>query len=142
MVVRSVRLMWGALGTAALALAAGSTFVISAASADPKPRAAAPAATTPHWARVSAGGTLFAGEGITSVVRFGNGRYNLDTNFNAQDCALTGTVNNANFTDPGPGTSSILVGLVSSNRIFVRTATPSSGSVDDDRPFSVVIACH
>ncbi|MBT2386363.1 hypothetical protein [Streptomyces sp. ISL-11] len=124
----------------ALALVAGGAFITSGASAAPTAGTGTTAATT-YWAKVTAGGSLVAGSGITGVYKFGNGRYNLYTNFNASNCALTGTLNTNGGSDPGPGTSSILVGAVSSSTLFVRTATPSSQSVDDDRPFSLVIAC-
>ena len=94
-------------------------------------------------AKVSADGRLLAGSGITSVDKFGTGRYNLTTDRDISNSALIGTVNSLDGnTDVGPGSSSILVAPVDANTLFVRTATPSAGSpahVDDDRPFSVAV---
>lgn len=94
------------------------------------------------WARVSSDGTLLASSGITAVNRFGNGRYNLTTNRTISGSSVIATINSAGGEDPGPGSSSILVGEVDGNTLFVRTATPSAsspGHVDDNRPFSVAI---
>ena len=60
------------------------------------------------------------------------------------NCALMGTVNTVGGSAPGPGNGSILVGKVSANTLFVRTATPSAGgtaAVDSDRAFSIMIVC-
>ncbi|AHH96658.1 hypothetical protein GCM10010174_40100 [Kutzneria viridogrisea] len=130
------------LGAAALVL--GGAFVSTSAAAGPAaPKA--PAAVTSSWAKVSANGALLAGQGITGINKFGRGRYNLTTSGDISNCALNGTLNTNGGSDPGPGSSSILVGAVSGNTLFVRTATPSSTSpytVDDDRPFSLSITCY
>lgn len=84
------------------------------------------------------------GQGITGINEFGIGRYNITTSSGLNGCALLGTVNTNGGNDPGPGSSSILVGQVNGNTLFIRTATPSSGgtaAVDSDRPFSVTIVC-
>ncbi|MEU4227041.1 hypothetical protein AB0F17_22315 [Nonomuraea sp. NPDC026600] len=96
------------------------------------------------WAKVGLNGTLLASSGIGNVNKFGKGRYNLTTNSDISNCALTGTINTSGGSDPGPGSASILVGAVNGRTLFVRTATPSAQnpmSVDDDRPFSLVISC-
>ncbi|MEU1312502.1 hypothetical protein ABZ419_26935 [Streptomyces cinnamoneus] len=130
-----------ATGAAILALTAGGAFMTSGALAAPTAGGRAAAGTT-YWAKVTASGYLASGSGVTGVYKFGNGRYNLYTNFDLSSCALTGTLNTNGGSDPGPGTSSIMVGAVDSRTLFVRTATPSSQSVDDDRPFSLVISCY
>ncbi|GAA0399436.1 hypothetical protein [Streptomyces luteireticuli] len=126
------------VGAAALVLATGGAFAVSSATAEAGPGARTLSGTT-YWAKVSAEGTLLGGSGITGVNHWGGGRYNLYTSFGLDSCALTGTLNTKGGQDPGPGNSSVLVGEVYSNTLFVRTATPSS--VDDDRPFSLVIVC-
>ncbi|MFJ6757934.1 MULTISPECIES: hypothetical protein [unclassified Streptomyces] len=133
-----------ALGAAAMALTVGGAVAVSSASAEPH-QAARAAATTTAWAKVSASGQFLGVQGITGTVNhFGNGRYNITTTSNINNCALLGTINTNGGSDPGPGSSSILVGQVNANTIFVRTATPSAGgnaAVDSDRPFSISIVC-
>ncbi|MFD5466042.1 hypothetical protein ACFWIQ_24885 [Kitasatospora sp. NPDC127059] len=127
------------VGAALLPFVAGGALVASSASAEPKPEPRLAAATT-HWGKFDASGRQLAGDGsITSVNHFGGGRYNLFTNFDATNCALTGTLNTQGGNDPGPGNSSTLLGLVNSSTLFVRAATPPG--VDNDRPFSVAIFC-
>ncbi len=99
---------------------------------------------TTAWARVAANGQILGGQGITGINKFGIGRYNITTSSGLGGCALLGTINTNNGTDPGPGSSSILVGQVDGNTLFIRTATPSqpgSAAVDSDRPFSINIVC-
>ncbi|UBU11491.1 hypothetical protein [Nonomuraea gerenzanensis] len=127
---------------ASAALVAGSAFTISAATA--QNASARAAAGTTFWAKVAANGNLLAASGIGNVNKFGQGRYNLRTNADISRCALTGTINTNGGSDPGPGSASILVGAVDGRTLFVRTATPSGPSprsVDDDRPFSLLLAC-
>jgi hypothetical protein len=122
------------------ALIVGAAFASTAATAAPP----GPAAVTAAWAKVSASGAILASQGITGVNKFGGGRYNVFTSTNISNCALHGTLNTQGGSDPGPGSSSVLVGVVNSNTLFVRTATPSSPSpfsVDEDRPFSLLITC-
>jgi hypothetical protein len=124
----------------AAALVVGVTFASATATATPP----GPAAVTTAWAKVSASGVILASQGITGVNKFGGGRYNVFTSANISNCALHGTLNTQGGGDPGPGSSSILVGAVNSTTLFVRTATPSSPSpfsVDQDRPFSLLITC-
>ncbi|MFE2583190.1 hypothetical protein [Streptomyces sp. NPDC059378] len=131
-----------AVVAAATALAVGGVIAVSAASAEP--RTVAPRATTTTWAKVSAGGIVFGSEGVSRVNKFGTGRYNITTTSNLAGCALLGTVNSSGGTDPGPGSASIMVGLVNGNTLFVRTATPSgtgNAVVDSDRPFSITAVC-
>jgi hypothetical protein len=128
---------------AALTLAAGGTLAASPVAAAIDRDSGRRAAGT-VWAKVSANGNLLAGSGITAVRKFGGGRYNLDTSADIGRCALTGSLNSIGGSDPGPGSSSILVAEVNAHLLFVRTATPSSSGnavVDDDRPFSVLIVC-
>ncbi|MEU9131950.1 hypothetical protein AB0D08_28250 [Kitasatospora sp. NPDC048540] len=132
-----------ALAAAAVALAIGGTLAVSSASAAPQAPTGSTATTT-AWAKVSAAGALLGGSGVTGVSHFGNGRYNITTTADLGECALLGTVNTNGGSDPGPGSSSVLVGKVSSNTLFIRTATPSSAgsaAVDSDRPFSITIVC-
>lgn len=140
----SIRLF---MTVAASALVAGGVFTVSgataqhASAAQPAERAAA---GTTFWAKVAANGNLLAASGIGNVNKFGQGRYNLTTDADISRCALTGTINTNGGSDPGPGSASILVGAVGARTLFVRTATPSGPSprsVDDDRPFSLLIAC-
>ena len=59
-------------------------------------------------------------------------------------CAITGTINTNNLTDPGAGSSSITASPNGATSLFVRTATPSTSTdarVDDDRPFSIAVLC-
>jgi hypothetical protein len=103
-----------------------------------------PAAVTAAWAKVSASGVVLASQGIAGVNKIGGGRYHVFTNTNVSNCALHGTLNTQGGGDPGPGSSSILIGAVTGNTLFVRTATPSSPSplsVDEDRPFSLLVTC-
>ncbi|MER6201303.1 hypothetical protein ABT234_28540 [Streptomyces sp. NPDC001586] len=134
-----------AFGAAALALTVGGVVAVSSASAEPS-QARQAAAVTTAWAKISASGQFQGAQGITGTVNhFGNGRYNITTTSNINNCALLGTVNTNGGNDPGPGSSSILVGQVNANTIFVRTATPSSGgnaAVDSDRPFSISVVCY
>jgi hypothetical protein len=121
---------------AALLTVAGS-FAAASASAE---------AATHYWAKVSASGSVLTGNGVSRVIHFGHGRYDLVFSHSINACALTGTVNTNGGGDPGPGSASILLGEVNTSLLFVRTATPSStpGSpptVDDDRPFSVILTC-
>ncbi|WP_327251847.1 hypothetical protein [Streptomyces sp. NBC_01244] len=128
------------LGAAALALTIGGAVAVSSASAEPH-RAAV---TTTAWAKVAANGQILGGQGITGINKFGIGRYNITTSSGLNGCALLGTINTNGGNDPGPGNSSILVGQVNGNTLFIRTATPSSGgtaAVDSDRPFSVSVVC-
>ncbi|GAA0292062.1 hypothetical protein GCM10010302_33330 [Streptomyces polychromogenes] len=132
-----------ALGAAAMALTVGGAFAVSSASAEPAHTRQA-AATATAFAKVRADGVILAWSGMNSVEYIGKGRYVLVTNADIDYCALLGTVNKNDFSDPGPGSSSILVGQAGSRRIFIRTATPSAGgsrAVDDDRPFSVSVVC-
>jgi hypothetical protein len=99
-----------------------------------------------YWARVSSTGTVLASSGVTKVDHFGHGRYDVYFSHNLSSCALIGTVNTSYAADAGVGSASILVGLVNTTTLFVRTATPSatagsSATVDDDRPFSLTITC-
>ncbi|WP_330295500.1 hypothetical protein [Streptomyces sp. NBC_00503] len=131
------------LGAAAMALTIGGAVAVSSASAEPH-RAAQLAATTTAWAKVAANGQILGGQGITGINKFGIGRYNITTSGGLNGCALLGTINTNGGNDPGPGNSSILVGQVNANTLFIRTATPSSGgsaAVDSDRPFSITIVC-
>ncbi|WP_157549318.1 hypothetical protein [Nonomuraea candida] len=135
-----------AMTVAAAALVAGGVFAVSGATAQDASAAqpAQRAAGVTFWAKVAANGNLLAASGIGNVNKFGQGRYNLTTNADISRCALTGTVNTNGGGDPGPGSASILVGAVDGRTLFVRTATPSGPSprsVDDDRPFSLLIAC-
>jgi len=123
------------LGAALLTVAA--SFSAASASAD---------AAVVYWAKVSATGVELTGSGVSHVIHFGHGRYDLTFPNSITSCALTGTVNTSGGVDPGPGSASILVGEITSKAIFVRTATPSakagtSETVDDDRPFSVTLTC-
>ncbi|MFH7597618.1 hypothetical protein WDV06_21305 [Streptomyces racemochromogenes] len=132
-----------ALGAAAMALTIGGAFAVTSASAEPT-RTGKAAATSTAFAKVRADGVILAWSGMNSVQHVGTGRYLLSTNTDITYCALLGTVNKNNFDDPGPGSSSILVGQAGPTTIFIRTATPSSGgsrAVDDDRPFSVSVVC-
>ncbi|MFI7356640.1 hypothetical protein ACIBTP_22200 [Streptomyces avidinii] len=133
-----------AFGATALALTVGGVVAVSSASAEPSGARQAAAVTT-AWARISANGQFLGAQGITGTVNhFGNGRYNITTTSNLNGCALLGTINTNGGNDPGPGSSSILVGQVNANTLFVRTATPSSGgnaAVDSDRPFSINVVC-
>ncbi|GAA3586059.1 hypothetical protein GCM10022419_080210 [Nonomuraea rosea] len=128
---------------AAAALVAGGVFTVTGVAAQDA-AAAQPAAGTTFWAKVAANGNLLAASGIGNVNKFGQGRYNLTTDADISRCALTGAINTNGGSDPGPGSASILVGAVDARTLFVRTATPSGPSprsVDDDRPFSLLIAC-
>ncbi len=123
------------LGVALLTVA--GSFAVASASAQ---------AATHYWAKVSASGVEITGSGVSRVIHFGHGRYDLVLSHNINACALIGTVNTAGGADPGPGSASILVGEVTTAEIFVRTATPSATpgtapTVDDDRPFSVTLTC-
>ncbi|MFJ3726181.1 hypothetical protein ACIPYQ_26945 [Streptomyces sp. NPDC090045] len=133
-----------ALAATAMALTVGGVVAVSSASAEPH-EAVRAAATTTAWAKVSASGQFLGAQGITGTVNhFGAGRYNITTTSNINNCALLGTINTNGGSDPGPGSSSILVGQVNANTLFVRTATPSAGgnaAVDSDRPFSISIVC-
>ncbi|MCX5197786.1 hypothetical protein OOK31_28480 [Streptomyces sp. NBC_00249] len=132
-----------ALGAAAMALTIGGAVAVSSASAEPQ-RPAQAAAVTTAWAKVAANGQVLGGQGITGINKFGIGRYNITTSSGLNGCALLGTINTNGGNDPGPGSSSILVGQVNGNTLFIRTATPSSGgtaAVDSDRPFSINIVC-
>ncbi|WP_327261622.1 hypothetical protein OG444_08775 [Streptomyces sp. NBC_01232] len=131
------------IGAAALALTAGGVVAVSSASAEPREARQAAAVTT-AWAKVAANGQVLGGQGITGLNKFGIGRYNITTSGSLNGCALLGTINTNGGNDPGPGSSSILVGQVNGNTLFIRTATPSqpgSAAVDSDRPFSVNIVC-
>ncbi|MER5733285.1 hypothetical protein ABT084_33985 [Streptomyces sp. NPDC002138] len=132
-----------ALGAAVVALAIGGSVAVSTASAGTRPAERA-APTTAAWAKVAANGQVLGSSGVSAVRRFGVGRYNIDVYGDLANCALLGTINTNGGTDPGPGSSSILVGKVSSNTLFIRTATPSAGgsaAVDSDRPFSITTIC-
>ncbi|WP_371679369.1 hypothetical protein [Streptomyces sp. NBC_01276] len=132
-----------ALGAAVMALTIGGAVAVSSASAEPR-RTAQAAAVTTAWARVAANGQVLGGQGITGINKFGIGRYNITTSGSLNGCALLGTINTNGGNDPGPGSSSILVGQVNGNTLFIRTATPSAGgtaAVDSDRPFSVNVVC-
>ncbi|MER6255691.1 hypothetical protein ABT224_30495 [Streptomyces sp. NPDC001584] len=131
------------IGAAALALTVGGVVAVSSASAEPR-EAARAAVTTTAWAKVAANGAVQGSSGVSAIRKFGIGRYNIDTYGDLGNCALLGTINTNDGSDPGPGSSSILVGKVGSNTLFIRTATPSAGgtaAVDSDRPFSITIVC-
>ncbi|GAA1239726.1 hypothetical protein GCM10009665_33100 [Kitasatospora nipponensis] len=131
------------LGATVMALAIGGTVAVTSASAETR-QVVRPASVTTAWAKVSASGVLLASSGITGINHFGGGRYDVFTSGSVDSCALLGTINTNGGGDPGPGSSSILVGEVSSNTLFIRTATPSSAgsaAVDSDRPFSISIVC-
>ncbi|MFJ7778301.1 hypothetical protein [Streptomyces yangpuensis] len=132
-----------AIVAAALALTVGGVVAVSSASAEPS-RAQRAAAVTTAWAKVAANGQVLGGQGITGINKFGIGRYNITTSSGLNGCALLGTINTNGGNDPGPGSSSILVGQVNGNTLFIRTATPSAGgtaAVDSDRPFSINVVC-
>lgn len=131
---------------AASAIIASGVFATSSAIAETNSAAQPANRAAPGilWAKVSSNGTLLAASGIRNVNKFGRGRYNLTTDSDISRCALTGTINTSGGNDPGPGSASILVGAVNGSTLFVRTATPSAQNpmtVDDDRPFSLVISC-
>ncbi|MFB6822023.1 hypothetical protein ACFCXA_10575 [Streptomyces virginiae] len=132
------------IGAAALALTTiGGVVAVSSASAESREARQAAAITT-AWAKVAANGQVLGGQGITGINKFGIGRYNITTSSGLNGCALLGTVNTNGGNDPGPGSSSILVGQVNGNTLFIRTATPSqpgSAAVDSDRPFSINVVC-
>lgn len=134
-----------ALGAAAMALTVGGAFAASSASAEPKAAPAAAAlATTTTWGKFTAAGGVLGGQGFSRVSHFGTGRYNITTTSSLVGCALLGTINTNGGDDPGPGSSSILVGLLNPTTLFVRTATPSgtgNATVDSDRPFSITAIC-
>ncbi|WP_405494807.1 hypothetical protein [Streptomyces sp. NBC_00096] len=133
-----------ALGAAAMALTIGGAVAVSSASAEPHQAQAQAAPVTTAWAKVAANGQIIGGQGITGISKFGIGRYNITTSSGLNGCALLGTINTNGGNDPGPGSSSILVGQVNENTLFIRTATPSSGgtaAVDSDRPFSITVVC-
>jgi hypothetical protein len=128
-----------ALGAVVTALTIGGTVAASA-----QPDQVHRAAVTAGWAKVSASGRILGGQGIRGINKFGIGRYNITTTHSLNGCALLGTINTNGGSDPGPGSSSILVGQVNGNTLFIRTATPSSGgsaAVDSDRPFSITVVC-
>ena len=128
-----------ALGAVVAALTIGGAVAASA-----QPDQVHRAAATADWAKVSASGRILGGQGIRGVNRFGNGRYNITTTHSLTGCALLGTINTNGGSDPGPGSSSILVGQVNGNTLFIRTATPSASgnaAVDSDRPFSITVVC-
>ncbi|MET9609021.1 hypothetical protein ABZZ17_28845 [Streptomyces sp. NPDC006512] len=132
-----------ALGATVTALAIGGALAVSSASAEPQ-QAQRAAATTTAWAKIAANGQFLGGQGIGGINKFGIGRYNVTVPSGLNGCALLGTVNTNGGNDPGPGSSSILVGQVNSNTLFIRTATPSAGgtaAVDSDRPFSITVIC-
>ncbi|MEV7443768.1 hypothetical protein AB0O22_21990 [Streptomyces sp. NPDC091204] len=132
-----------AFGVTALALTVGGAVAVSSASAEPR-QARQAAAVTTAWAKVAANGQVLGGQGITGINKFGIGRYNITTSSGLNGCALLGTINTNGGHDPGPGSSSILVGQVNGNTLFIRTATPSAGgtaAVDSDRPFSINVVC-
>lgn len=132
-----------ALGAAVVALAIGGSVAVASASAEPQ-QAARAAVTTTAWAKVAANGQILGGQGITGINHFGGGRYNITTASGLNGCALLGTINTNGGNDPGPGSSSILVGQVNGNTLFIRTATPSgtgNAVVDSDRPFSISVVC-
>ncbi|WP_242906213.1 hypothetical protein [Actinomadura terrae] len=139
----SVRILMTVGASAAIA---GGAFAVSGASADTgaASRPTTRIATTTLFAKVGANGALLSSSGIGNVNHFGGGRYNLTASTDISRCALIGTINTNGGNDPGPGSSSILVGAVDSRTLFVRTATPSASGnkiVDDDRPFSVQVTC-
>ncbi|MCJ0870478.1 hypothetical protein [Streptomyces sp. AP-93] len=132
-----------AFGAVVLALTVGAGLAVSSASAEPR-EAARAAVTTSAWAKVNANGQVLGSSGVSAVRKFGIGRYNIDTYADLSNCALLGTINTNDVNDPGPGSSSILVGKVGAHTLYIRTATPSAGgtaAVDSDRPFSVTIIC-
>ncbi|GDY79540.1 hypothetical protein AQJ43_28605 [Streptomyces avermitilis] len=92
-----------------MALTIGAAVAVSSASAETREVSHAAAAPT-AWAKVRADGVLLGGSGISAIRKLGTGRYALDIYGNLADCALLGTINTNNGTDPGPGSSSILVG--------------------------------
>jgi hypothetical protein len=105
-------------------------------------------ATLPVWAKVSKDGVLLAGHGVTSVSKFGIGRYTVRFDDPVNTCGYLATVNTTDFADPGPGSASILASASGLNSVFVRTATPTtipvtagSTTVDDDRPFTITVLC-
>ncbi|MEU8778276.1 hypothetical protein [Streptomyces sp. NPDC048606] len=129
---------------AALALTVGGAVAVSSASAEPTVTSRTAMTTTTAWAKIAANGQVLGGQGITGINKFGIGRYNITTAAGLNGCALLGTINTNGGNDPGPGSSSILVGQVNGNTLFIRTATPSAGgsaAVDSDRPFSITVVC-
>ncbi|GGR08198.1 hypothetical protein [Kitasatospora griseola] len=128
-----------ALGVLPVALVAGGWV----ASAEPaKKEQALPVVTT--YAKVDGDGNLLRASGVTEVDHFGIGRYILTTENDVNACGLIGTVNSNGSSDPGPGSASIMVTWTDAMHLFVRTATPSSSgsqTVDDDRPFTVMVVC-
>ncbi|WP_371615038.1 hypothetical protein [Streptomyces sp. NBC_00454] len=131
-----------ALGAAAMALTIGGAVAVSTASAEP--REAQRSATNSAWAKVRRDGVILGWSGFNRTQHLGIGRYALDTTVNIDGCALLGTVNTENPSDPGAGSSSITVGESGPYRIYIRTATPSAGgsaAVDSDRSYSVSVVC-
>lgn len=136
-----------ALGAAAMALTVGGAFAVSSASAQTqaRPKASGAMATATVWAKVRADGVVLGAENITRTQHLGIGRYALEFGTDIADyCALLGTVNTNDVSDPGVGSASIIVGKAGPRRIYIRTATPSapgSAAVDSDRPYSVAVVC-
>lgn len=87
---------------------------------------------------------IAASSGVTGVDHLGGGCYTVFLTRNVTQCAVTGTVNTKDPSDPGTGSASITVSPNGASSLFVRMATPSKTTdqrVDDDRPFSVAVLC-
>lgn len=103
--------------------------------------------SNPLLIRLAGDGALLSSQAagqVASVEKLGSGRYKIVLEVALSSSSiLIGTINTIGGSDPGPGSSSIEVGIYdTANHLFVRTSTPSAqfpASVDSDRPFSLII---
>lgn len=117
--------------TAGVVLAAGAVATVAHASAG---AAAAPAVNL--FARVSGGGTLLTGGGVTGVTRLGTGRYEVTFGANVRRCAYVATTVNAHSQALQVFTAG---GHFSADGVYVETKNQGGGLTDG--PFNLAVDC-
>lgn len=87
-------------------------------------------------ARVSAGGALISGSGVTSVSHLGGGRYEVTFNRNVSNCAFVAITANASAQALTVFTAG---GHINANGVYVETKNQAGGLTDG--PFELVVDC-
>jgi hypothetical protein len=117
-----------AAGVAATLTAGVAAALVSAVPAE--------AATTNLFASVTASGTLSFGGGVTSVTRFGPGRYEVTFSANVRRCAYVATTINAHTQALQAFTAG---GHLSARGVYVETKNQGGGLTDG--PFNLAVDC-
>jgi hypothetical protein len=97
--------------------------------------------STNLFARVSAGGGLLAGNGVTAVTHLGSGRYEVTFSANVSGCAYIATIIKNPISNPSLDAVQVFTagGHLSHDGVYVETKNVGSGLTDG--PFNLVVDC-